>query len=128
MGQTLENAGYNVVPSASIPDAIALLALFGFKPDLLIVNPALLAAVWFVDGLRSDNPRLQVVAAIEQGTGDEGLISVRADRVARKPPGLNDATPGETSAAEMQASLETSEAEWLVIVRMALEGRATSAD
>ena len=131
LGKTLENAGYNVVPAVSIPKAHSLLSALTLVPDLLIISPTFSGGGDFIGILRRDWPGMRVVAAVDEDIPDASRLPVEVDRWIRKPPGLilvEGAIFDENSAIEYEHSLKASRAEWLLVVRMALEGNATSAD
>lgn len=131
LGKTLETAGYNVVPAVSIPKAHSLLSALTLVPDLLIISPTFLGGADLIAILRRDWPGLRVVAAVDEDTPDASRIPVEVDRWIRKPPGLilaEGAIFDEIGDIESENSLKASRAAWLLVVRMALEGNATSAD
>ena len=129
LGTTLENAGYNVVPAVSIPKAHTLLSALTLVPDLLIISPTSLDSADFISMMRSDWPALRVVGVVDEDMPEESRIPVEVDRWVRKPLGaiiVEGAILDQSSDTDSddQASRE----EWLLIVRMALEGNVTSAD
>ena len=129
IGKTLEHAEYNVIPAVSTAKAHSLLSALALAPDLLIINPVLPDSADFIDILRRDSPGLRVMAAVDEDTRETTRIDVEVDRWVQKPPGLiiaEGAFLDQNSDTERddQASRE----EWLLILRMALEGNSTSAD
>lgn len=111
-----------VVPATNVPEAEGLLAELPIEPDLVVINPAISRVDEYVARLRHTHPSLVVLAALEDGIPDAIVRSVAADRVERKPTGMTGLEPADSQ------TLHTWRAEWLYAIRMALTGRATSAD
>ena len=131
LGKILENAGYSVVPAVSIARAESILRLLALIPDLLIISLTLPDSSKFIRSLRRDWPSLRVIAAVDKEIQEAHRLSVEADWWGRKPAGsiiAKGAILDQNNYDEMQNSLNVSRAEWLLIVRMALERNTTSAD
>lgn len=131
LAKALGNAGYNVVPAVSISKARSIVSDLALMPDLLIINPAVQASSELIRALKLESPGVRTVAAVEPQLPEARWAGLDVDWWGRKPllPIVaKGAIPDPESDVECQERLSVARAEWLLIVRTALGGRASGAD
>ena len=112
--------GYYIVPADSVAHANRLIRRLKLTIDLLIVNPEVEGAAELIASLRRENPRLQVVALVPEGTPQSELSGIEANAMRAKPD-LSAVVDPEHSPVS-----EEKQAEWLRFVKQIL-GRTNTA-
>ena len=114
LGQSLGNAGYQVLPAQSPREARAWVTSRRIKTDVLIVDLALPGAVEFTQSLQAKwHPR--VIALADAQGSDHRPAFLEVDGIGWRPAGL---------VADQKAEDEAVR-QWLSLVRSVLEGGRT---